>query len=184
MLVKDRVLHFHEVFPKGSIKTEVDQVLSEFGKWVVKATVTPDIETPERTFTGYSQADSSQGMIDKTAGLENAETSAVGRALAMMGIGVIESIASADEMHKAGVSSGNREAVQNANAKTIKDMSGIKQADVDEVLGNSEPLPWETTPPCETCGQPTVHKTGTSPKGKDWEALFCSSGERDHAKWL
>ena len=33
--------------------------------------------------------------------MENAETSAVGRALAMMGIGVIDSIASVDELNKA-----------------------------------------------------------------------------------
>ena len=39
--------------------------------------------------------------INITAAMENAETSAVGRALAMMGIWVIDSIASADEMKKA-----------------------------------------------------------------------------------
>ena len=41
-------------------------------------------------------------MVNKTSAIENAETSAVGRALGLiMGIGVIESIASADEMNKA-----------------------------------------------------------------------------------
>ena len=39
--------------------------------------------------------------MNKTAALENCETSAVGRALGFMGIGVIESIASADEVNKA-----------------------------------------------------------------------------------
>lgn len=39
------------------------------------------------------------------------------------------------------------------------------------------------TPPCETCGAPTKHKTGTSSRGP-WAALFCSSGNRDHAKFL
>lgn len=172
VLVKDRVLHFHEVYPKGSIKTEVDQVLSEFGRWVVKATVTPDTDTPERVFTGYSQASADQSMVNKTAALENAETSAVGRALAMMGIGVIDSVASADEMRKAGVPDG------------IDALSGINPKDVDEVLGNKEPLPWENLK-CETCGAPAVHKTGTSAKtNKDWEAIFCSTGEKSHAKFL
>jgi hypothetical protein len=40
-------------------------------------------------------------MVNKTSALENAETSAVGRACAFAGIGVIDSIASADEVHKA-----------------------------------------------------------------------------------
>jgi hypothetical protein len=69
------------------------------------AKVTPDTSKPERYFTGHSQADEKQGMVYKTAALENCETSAVGRALAMMGIGVIDSIASVDEMKKANVAS-------------------------------------------------------------------------------
>lgn len=183
VLVKDRITEFNRLYPDGSITTEIVPVLSTFGKWVIKATVTPDYKNPSRVFTGHSQADSSQGMINKTAGLENAETSATGRALAMMGIGVIDSIASVDEMHKAGVSSGDRQAVQAQNAKTISKMA-VNPKDVEESL-TGEPLPWEgDTPPCDVCGQPTTHKTGTSSKGKDWEALFCSSGERDHAKWL
>jgi len=55
-----------------------------------------------RMFTGLAQEVVGQGNVNKTAALENAETSAVGRALAMMGIGVLDSIASYDEMQKAG----------------------------------------------------------------------------------
>ena len=50
--------------------------------------------------------------------MENAETSAVGRALAMMGIWVIDSIASADEIKKAEGS--NTWAVQKEASKTDK----------------------------------------------------------------
>ena len=63
----------------------------------MKATVKPN---EKQTFTAYSQARWGEGYINKTSALENAETSAVGRALAFMGIGVIESIASADELNK------------------------------------------------------------------------------------
>jgi hypothetical protein len=98
VLVKDRVLAFNEAYPNGSIFTE----LVENGDRVtIKATVTPDVDKPARVFTGYSQAVWGQGNINTTAATENCETSAVGRALAMMGIGVIESLASADEVHKA-----------------------------------------------------------------------------------
>lgn len=100
VLVSDRVLYFNEQYKAGSIQTKL---LSELNDplIVVKATVLPDVATPERKFTGYSQEKVGDGFINKTSALENAETSAVGRALAMMGIGVIESIASVDELNKA-----------------------------------------------------------------------------------
>jgi hypothetical protein len=105
VLVQDRVLYFNEHYPKGSIVTEL---LSEpnGARVVVKATIVPDCSAVsedgfDRLFTAHSQAVVGEGMVNKTAALENAETSAVGRALAFMGIGVIESIASADEMVKA-----------------------------------------------------------------------------------
>lgn len=105
ILVSDRVIFFNENFPAGSIITElITNPLDE--RIVVKATITPDVANPTRIFTGYSQAVIGQGMVNTTSALENAETSAVGRALGMMGIGVIESIASADEMAKATITPG------------------------------------------------------------------------------
>lgn len=100
VLVSDRVLHFNENYPNGSISTElVSDATADMV--VVKATVLPDCDAPQRMFTGYSQATWGDGMVNKTAALENCETSAVGRALGFMGIGVIDSVASADEMNKA-----------------------------------------------------------------------------------
>lgn len=100
VLVKDRVLFFNQECPNGCIRTER---LSEWEMEIFKATVIPDCDKPERYFTWYSQAKRSEGLINKTSAMENCESSAVGRALAMMWIGIIESIASADEMVKAGV---------------------------------------------------------------------------------
>jgi len=101
VLVKDRIIAFNKFYPNGAIKTElVSDVSSE--RVVVKAQVTPDIKNLDRYFTGYSQAVIGKGLVNQTAALENAETSAVGRALAMLGIGVIDSVASVDEMKKAG----------------------------------------------------------------------------------
>lgn len=98
VLVSDRVLYFNETYPNGSIITER---LAEADREVIKATITPDCDRPARFFTGYSQAIRWDWYINKTSALENAETSAVGRALAMMGIWVIDSIASLDEINKA-----------------------------------------------------------------------------------
>ena len=98
VLVSDRVLYFNETYPNWSIQTTRETV---WDMEVVKAFVVPDIEKPTRMFTWYSQAKRWDGFINKTSALENAETSAVGRALAFMGIWVIDSIASVDEINKA-----------------------------------------------------------------------------------
>lgn len=100
VLVSDRVIYFNEHYPNGSITTEL---ISEpnADRVIVKATVTPDCDKPDRKFSDYSQALWGDGFINKASAIENCSTSATGRALAYMGIGVIDSIASVDEIHKA-----------------------------------------------------------------------------------
>jgi hypothetical protein len=100
VMVKDRILAFNATCPNGRITTEI--IKYENGKVVIKATVVPDVKNPDRFFTDYSQADESQGMVNKTSALENASTSSIGRCLALMGIGILDGVASADEMKKAG----------------------------------------------------------------------------------
>lgn len=62
---------------------------------VIKATVTTD----KGVFTGISAANPSK-LIEKQSPYEVAETSAVGRALGFAGFGIVEGIATADEMVK------------------------------------------------------------------------------------
>ena len=98
VLVSDRVIYFNEEYKNGCIQT----TKTEDGERIeFKATIIPDVDKPARFFTGHSQAVWGDGYINKTSATENCETSAVGRALAMMGIGVIDSIASVDEINKA-----------------------------------------------------------------------------------
>lgn len=107
VLVKDRILAFNEFYKNGSIESKLVSPIDS-QTIIVKAVVTPDVTNPSRRFVAYSQAVIGQGMVNTTSALENAETSAIGRALGFMGIGVIESIASADEIVKA----------ENATSKT------------------------------------------------------------------
>ena len=51
--------------------------------------------------TGHAHEEKSASHINKTSYVENCETSAIGRALAMMGIGIDTSIASANEVSDA-----------------------------------------------------------------------------------
>jgi hypothetical protein len=71
--------------------------------WVVKATLRIEKGEESFTYTGLAQEIESGNYkeVNFTSALENAETSAVGRACAMAGIGIDTGIASADEVTKA-----------------------------------------------------------------------------------
>ena len=71
--------------------------------WVVKAILRIEKGQESYTYTGLAQEIESSNYkeVNYTSALENAETSAVGRACAMAGIGIDTGIASADEVNKA-----------------------------------------------------------------------------------
>ena len=98
VMVKDRIIFFNENFPNGSITTELKATENSF---IFKSKITPDVEKPSRYFTGHAEEIIGSSQINKTSALENCETSAIGRALACMGIGIEDSFASADEVKNA-----------------------------------------------------------------------------------
>ena len=98
VMVKDRIIFFNENFPNGSITTELKATDNSF---IFKSKITPDVENSSRYFTGHAEEVIGSTQINKTSALENCETSAIGRALGCMGIGVEESFASADEVKNA-----------------------------------------------------------------------------------
>lgn len=96
--VVERVKEAHKLYKDLSINTEITwggDGTSDTQRVSVKATV----EFDGRKFTGHSQAVYGKGMMGDVA-LEIAETSAIGRALGFANIGLIDGIASADEMRK------------------------------------------------------------------------------------
>ena len=97
--VKERILALAEN-TKYSIETNYEY-FNERKMWVVKAKLTL-LDTWE-TYTWLSQEIESDDykQVNFSSALENAETSAVWRACAMAGIGVINWIASSDEVNKA-----------------------------------------------------------------------------------
>lgn len=96
--VVERVKEFHKLYPQGQITTEI--VMNDEKRVTVKATVVFVANDDTLTFTGHSQAEWGKGLMGAVA-LEVAETSAIGRALGFANIGLLDGIASADEMRKA-----------------------------------------------------------------------------------
>ena len=93
--VNQRILAFWSLFPTGRIitkKTMDDGTRCEFECWVYR-----EEEDEKPTVTGHAY-ETRQGNVNSTSYVENCETSAIGRALGLLGIGATTAIASADEV--------------------------------------------------------------------------------------
>lgn len=97
VMVNDRVLAFKKLYPEWSIETELKK-LSE-GECVFRAMIRD--ESGNIKATGHACEKEGSSFINKTSYIENCETSAVGRALGFLGIGIETSIASAEEVANA-----------------------------------------------------------------------------------
>lgn len=91
--VAARVAAFRELCPNGAITTDILSL--ENGVVTMRTTVSD--ETGKVLATGMAQEKEESSYINKTSFIENCETSAVGRALGMLGIGSDEQMASAEE---------------------------------------------------------------------------------------
>lgn len=95
--VPERIKAFRSMCPGGTITTEILSL--ENGVVTMKATIYA--ENGDILATGHAQEKEAANFINKTSFIENCETSAVGRALGMCGIGVDNSVASAEEVQNA-----------------------------------------------------------------------------------
>lgn len=96
--VNERIKAFRMVYPSGRILTEM--LSDECGRTVFRASVyaAADDARPLGTGHAYERENDERSMVNQTSYIENCETSAVGRALAMCGFGIEVSIASAEEL--------------------------------------------------------------------------------------
>lgn len=103
--VAERIQRFYKDYPDGRIVTEdlTKWRDRERNVWRVVARVYKTHEQSEfsPSASGHAFEIDGQGLANKTSALENAETSAVGRALAMLGYSVSKTaLASREEMEK------------------------------------------------------------------------------------
>lgn len=95
--VNQRIKAFRMLCPNGCISTEI--LSNEDGVVIMRACITNEEGKLLGTGTAYEKEGSSN--INKTSYIENCETSAVGRALAMCGFGIDLSVASYEEVSNA-----------------------------------------------------------------------------------
>jgi hypothetical protein len=92
--VKERIKYFRENFKDWSLTSEVIDLTED--RCVIKATISN--EKGRVIASGIAYESKGSSYINKTSFIENCETSAWGRALANIGIGLDVAIASADEV--------------------------------------------------------------------------------------
>lgn len=94
--VNERIKAFRQIYPNGSIVTEL--LSNNDGVCVMKAMAIIDGQIRA---TGHAYEKEGSSYINKTSYLENCETSAIGRCLGCMNIGLDTSVASAEEVANA-----------------------------------------------------------------------------------
>lgn len=90
--VAERIANFRERHPEYAVETQL--ISQDDEKVIMKALI---MDGERLISTGYAEEVRDSSKINQTSALENAETSAVGRALAFFGLAGTE-IASADEV--------------------------------------------------------------------------------------
>jgi len=104
--VNERIKVFRQEHPSYAIITSMKHFSD--GECIFRAEVYDDKE--RCIAVGHAHEKESSSYINKTSYIENCETSAIGRALGCMGIGVDDSYASADEVINATSNQGKKDA--------------------------------------------------------------------------
>ena len=108
VMVHERILDFKKIHPEWNIITHIVELTDD--KAVMRAEAHDEVGKVRST--GHACEYRRDSLINNTSFLENCETSAIGRCLGSLGIGINTAFASADEMagvlHKeAGISPDN-----------------------------------------------------------------------------
>lgn len=95
--VNERIKAFRLCFPMWSLTSDLIEATDK------KVSFKAEVRTPDGILmaTGFTEEDRSSSQVNKTSAVENCETSAFGRALGCLGIGVDNNFASADELNLA-----------------------------------------------------------------------------------
>ena len=141
--VAERINLFYERF--GKMHTQIiTEIVKDDGNIIqVKATINVDDRRDSDNAisllgTGYAEEDRSKGRINSTSALENCETSAIGRALASIGLGG-EEYASANEVENARYQQEQKKIAVNDGGQFDKTQKKPNQ-DLVEALENDKPI--------------------------------------------
>lgn len=154
--VNQRIKAFRMLYPDGFIKTKIIDLDMTAGIILMTAQVGYYLENGCEIILGegssFEWKNDPKSMVNKTSYVENCETSAVGRALGMLGLGIDVALSSAEEVKTAIQHQQNgEEAPQPAPASKPK-------------KAPASPTNEDTPIICQRCGKPIQGFDGNTPK--------------------
>lgn len=96
--VAERIAKFYAIYPEGVLRSEI---MVDDGKRVLIRATAYRSRYDDLPAVGHAEEIRGQGPVNRTSAIENCETSAVGRSLAMLGMEVTRGIASREEIQQA-----------------------------------------------------------------------------------
>ena len=127
--VNERVKAFRKLLPDGTIETEIIQIDDNMVVMIARVYNGGNLLS---TGTAFEVKNSS--YINKTSYVENCETSAVGRALAFLGIGIDTSIASSDEVENAIEQQVALQRIGDTKAAALRAALEVANVNIEELL--------------------------------------------------
>lgn len=133
-MVKERIRAFRMLHPMGSIRTDI--ISHEDGAYIIRA----EASDADGKILGVGHACETEGSsnINKTSCLENCETSAVGRALGMLALGIDTSVSSFDEVVNARIAQIEGEKqyakINDLQVKAVKNILAEVKVDTGYIL--------------------------------------------------
>ena len=198
--VDSRIHAFYEQHPVGRIYTEMEVIDYANGFCVFKAYIYREFEDTLPSATGYCDGTRKDRGVDAQFWIPNAETSAIGRALATLGISAKGKRPSREEMAQVQLANGTgstqpqKPILKEKFPEPKPDLwTTASPKDVQEVVQVSEPptvaaamnllsaeLNAKEIPAAPKCQHgDMVHKTGVSAKtGKPYEGYTCTAKNR------
>lgn len=136
-MVPDRVKAFRKLFPDGFITTEIIRMEGGVVTMMTKVGFYDADGKQVILSTGLAQEEKGKGMVNSTSFIENCETSAVGRALGFMALGIDGGgICSAEELV-------NAITAQNQSKAEVKPPVERKEPKANVSVESS--LPWNSS---------------------------------------
>ena len=181
--VESRLEKFWKEYPDGRISTKIEQATDT--RYIVSAELLKTEADAKSWATGLASESISDRGVNSTSALENAETSAIGRALANAGYAAKGKRASREEMTKVANYS-----PPGTRARAVEDVLRASFAE-----DKKEPTVWSVGDAVEAIPLPPktqeckhgvmILKEGVAKTGKNYHGYVCSAAKPDQceARW-
>jgi hypothetical protein len=181
--VESRLEKWWKDYPDGRVQTKLEQATDT--RYIVSAELFKTEADAKPCATGLASESVADRGVNSTSALENAETSAIGRALANAGYAAKGKRASREEMTKV-----TNYSPPGSRARAVEDV--LRQSFAVENKSD-DPTQWTTDgvkipeppkPPTVCCEFGHTLRMGSSKtNGKPYYGYVCQNGIKEHAVW-